>query len=103
MSKYGNRKVEAEGFKFDSQAEYKRFTALRLLVLGNYISDLEVHPRFPLVVNGVKVGTYIGDFRYTENGQSATEDVKGVKTAVYQLKKKLVKALYNVDIVEIEA
>jgi hypothetical protein len=28
-------------------------------------------------------------------------DVKGVKTPVYQLKKKLVKALHGIDIVEV--
>jgi hypothetical protein len=36
-------------------------------------------------------------------GEQVTEDVKSkaTKTAVYQLKKKLVKALYGVDIVEV--
>jgi hypothetical protein len=34
-------------------------------------------------------------------GETVVEDVKGVRTAVYMLKKKLIKALYNVGIVEV--
>jgi hypothetical protein len=43
------------------------------------------------------------DFRYEDiaTGKSLTEDVKGVRTALYMLKKKLVKALYDVDIIEV--
>ena len=36
-----------------------------------------------------------------KRGNVITEDVKGVKTAVYQLKKKLMKAIYGIDILEV--
>jgi hypothetical protein len=52
-----------------------------------------------------KIGFYKADFRYEEVATSAVvvEDVKSpvTKTAVYRLKKKLVKALYGVEIIEV--
>ena len=69
------------------------------------ICKIELQPRYDLVVNGQKLGFYRADFRYEmrETGRVITEDVKSVatKTAVYMLKKKLVKALYGVEIVEV--
>ena len=43
------------------------------------------------MVNGTKVGYYIGDFQYELNGRVILEDVKSTatKTAVYNLKKKI--------------
>ena len=51
-------------------------------------------------VNGISVCTYKADFTYIENGESITEDVKGYKTAIYKLKKKLMKVVNNIDITE---
>lgn len=55
-----------------------------------------------------KVGVYRADFRYreralseSENDRTVVEDVKGVKTAVYKLKKRMVEAQYGIEIVEV--
>ncbi len=52
--------------------------------------------------NQQRIGFYKADFRYevTATGERVIEDVKGVRTAVYRLKKKLVKALYGIEIIE---
>lgn len=65
------------------------------------IRDLELQPRYPLVVNGVKVATYVGDFRYREDGVLVLEDAKGVRTREYRLKAKLMKALFGIEIREV--
>lgn len=85
--------------------EARRYGELRLLLAAGVIADLECQPRFPLVVNGADCGCYVGDFRYTDlaTGQVVTEDVKGFRTDVFALKKKLVRALYAVEIVEVKA
>jgi hypothetical protein len=58
------------------------------------IHNLALQPKFPLVVNGVKVCTYIGDFCYQDQDRRVViEDVKGARTAVYSLKAKLFHAL----------
>jgi hypothetical protein len=70
------------------------------------IEDLELQPRYDLIVNGQKLGFYRGDFRYKDVATDSVvlEDVKSpvTRTAVYQLKKKLVRALYGIEIIEIE-
>ncbi len=102
-SKYHNRRTVVDGVVLDSQREANRYAELLLLEKAGEIEGLEVHPRFDLQVNGVKIGTYVADFQYFDKrtNRSVVEDVKGVKTTVYQIKKRLVKALYFRDIVEV--
>ena len=102
-SKYHSKKTEVYGISFDSKKEAGRYQELLLLERAKKITDLELQPRFDLVVNDQKIGFYKADFRYTDikTGDSVVEDVKGMKTPVYNLKRKLVKALYGIDIVEV--
>lgn len=105
-SKYNARAVEADGHRFDSQMEYRRYGELRLLEQAGAITALRVHEKWPLVVNGVrcvKLGHYESDFTFVENGQLVVEDVKGYLTPMYRLKKKLMLALYDIEIVEVTA
>jgi hypothetical protein len=61
--------------------------------------------KYDLVVNGVKIGFYKADFVTYKHGKILEViDVKSEMTKklpVYRLKKKLLKAIYNIDIVEI--
>jgi len=97
-SKYGNVKTQVDGFTFDSIAEAERYKELRLLLYAGEISDLKFHPVFPLEINGVYLGSYEADYSYIERGKPIVEDKKGAKTAVFSMKKKLLKALYGIDI-----
>ena len=103
-SKFKNKKVHLDGYTFDSQAEAKhyKFTLKPRLEAGE-ISHLEIHPRIRCELNGRKICDYIADFRYLDaslegpqgqTGCTVVEDVKGYKTDVYRLKKKLVEAMY---------
>lgn len=100
MSKYRAVPVIVDGVRFASKREAARYGALRLLEQAGEIEALELQPRYPLVVAGEEIGTYVGDFRYRERGELVLEDVKGVRTPVYRLKARLVKALYGVEIRE---
>lgn len=99
--KYRNKIVEDDGFRFDSQAEHRRYCELKLMQAEGEISGLEVHPKIPLAINGVKLCTYIGDFRYIGAAGVCVEDVKGVRTGLYRLKRKLVLALHGIEIQEV--
>jgi len=103
MSKYHAIRTEVDGYVFDSRAEARRYEDLKLLERIGEIGDLELQPQFPIVVNGKKIGKYIADFRYMDKVKKEVviEDVKGMKTPVYRLKKKLVEAIYSVVITEI--
>lgn len=101
MNKYRNIKTTIDGITFDSKTESIRYVHLKTLLKAGAISDLILQPKFKIEVNGQKICTYIADFQYKENGKTIVEDSKGVRTPVYRLKAKLVKALHGVEIVEV--
>jgi hypothetical protein len=105
-SKYKAKPVVIDGIHFASTGEGRRYRQLCLRLRAGEIRDLELQPRYPLVVNGVNVGTYVADFRYVETatGETVTEDFKGGKatiTPVFRLKAKLVRALYGIVVQEV--
>lgn len=104
-SKYHAKLTLVDGLQFASGMEARRYVELRTLLRTGAIRDLQLQPRYPLRVNGVNCGTYVADFYYVDavTGLPVTEDVKGFVTATYKLKKKLVKALYGIDILETQA
>lgn len=89
--------------KFDSKKEAARWGELLILQRVASISALRRQVRFPLVVNGVLVCVYVADFVYIEAGRRVIEDVKSAftrKLPVYRLKKKLMRAVWGIDIRE---
>lgn len=102
-SKYRNQPVDLDGHRFASKAEARRYSELVLLERIGDIADLELQPRYPLVVEGQKIATYVADFRYQRDGRTIVEDVKSPasRTPVYRLKAKLLRALHGIEIAEI--
>ena len=117
-SKYGNRKVVRDGIKFDSEREAARFAELKVLQAMGKIRNLRLQANFTLVegyttIEGerIKPMVYKADFTYeraTEPDRNGTvywlrevEDVKGVKTKEYQLKKKLMQDKFGITIREV--
>lgn len=103
-SKYGNRKSYIDGIWWDSDAEYRRWCELRLMQRAGRISCLIRQPEYRLLIAGIDCGVYRADFSYDDvDGNHHVEDVKGVRTAVFKLKKRIVEALYNFKVEEVEA
>ena len=106
-SKYGAKKCEYDGIKFDSQKERDRYIELKLLEKGGAITNLQLQVPFVLQdsfeFNGKKILPikYIADFTYWANGELVIEDVKGKKTDVYELKKKMFMYRYKKYIREV--
>lgn len=101
-SKYNAVPTVVDGIRFASKAEAKRYGELMLMRKAGLIFGFELQPKFPIEINGSKICTYIADFAYyLENSAKIVEDVKGMKTPVYKLKKKMVEAQYNITITEI--
>lgn len=99
-SKYGAKKTVIDGITFDSQAEAARYGVLKIVQVSGLITDLRLQVPYQITVNGKKVCRYVADFVYSENGKEVVEDVKGMKTPVYNLKKKLMEAVFGVVIFE---
>lgn len=93
MTKYKAKPTTVGDIRFASQKEANRFCELQLLEKAGLIRNLELQPKFPLIVNGNKVCTYIGDFAFFEADRRVIEDAKGFATPMYRLKRKLLLAL----------
>jgi hypothetical protein len=107
--KYNAKGEHVDGHWFASAAEARRYEQLRIMLHDERICRLELQPVFEIRINNHLITRYRGDFRYgvlDERGVLADvviEDVKGMLTDVYVMKKKLVEALHSVRINEIPA
>ena len=98
-SKYRSRKVTVDGITFDSEKEAGRWQELKLLERTGEIRDLQRQVPFVVIPaqrdeNGKlieKEVRYVADFTYIEKGKltRTVEDVKGMKTREYILKRKM--------------
>lgn len=104
-SKYNARKTTVDGIEFDSAKEARRYAELRLLEKAGKIRDLELQKKFEICAKskGRRALYYIADFVYWDNERNMiiVEDVKGYRTPVYNLKKRLVYERYGIEIKEV--
>ena len=102
-NKYGARKTTVDGITFDSKWEAQRWGELQAMERGGLVRDLERQVKYDIVVNGEKICRYIADFRYKmvdDDGSTkeVVEDAKGFETADFKIKKKLMKAVHQIDL-----
>lgn len=100
--KYGNVPTVVNGRSFHSKKEARRYMDLLALEKAGLIQELETQPKFRLDVNGVHVCAYLADFQYFDvpRGEVVVEDVKGVRTEVYKLKRRLMLAVHRIEVEE---
>lgn len=101
MTKYKAVKTTIDGITFDSKKEAERYVELKAMEKAGEITNLELQPKFKLQAKyrngddkGIREISYIADFQYEQDGKVIVEDVKGVKTEVYKLKKKMFEFIY---------
>lgn len=120
--KYNNSKVVVDGITFDSRREAKRYRELSLLLRAGEIRNLELQKRFELVPaqfesyerygkrgqrlkdgqRCVELGvTYVADFAYEKDGKPVVEDTKGFKTKDFVIKRKLMRWVHGIKVIEI--
>jgi hypothetical protein len=101
-SKYHNVRTQVGGVSFASRREAEAWVKLLAAQKAGRITNLRRQVRFPLQVNGVLVCVYVADFAWDDpDWDRVVADAKGYKTDVYKLKRKLMKAVYNIDILEL--
>lgn len=108
MNKYHNKKVTVDGVVFDSKKEAARYKELKTLERLKVISDLKLQVPFELVApqrradgKAERAVVYYADFTYRDSdGQFIVEDVKGVRTAEYKIKRKLMLHIHGITIRE---
>ena len=116
--KYHNRKCtttlpeNGKTITFDSEKEARHFENLRLRLHYNDIRDLKLQVNFTLqegftTAEGERVRpiVYRADFVYQEPSptgwRTVVEDVKGVRTKEYSMKRKMMLEKFGVDIREV--
>ncbi len=108
-NKFGAVKKDVDGIRFDSTKEADRYDQLKLLVRAGKIKDLRLQVRYDLIPKqkfsdgSSMAGTYyLADFVYfdCDKGCEVVEDVKGKKTDVYQIKRKLMKLILDIEVYE---
>lgn len=120
-NKYHNIKSRRDGITFDSRAEGDRYRQLQLLEKSGKIRDLCRQTKYVLIPAQYRYITdkrgnkkkkliereaaYWADFDYyeVESGKHIVEDVKGVRTREYILKRKLMLSEHDIQITEIDA
>lgn len=121
-SKYHAQKTFFNGIWFDSAREADRYAELLLLQRAGKISDLRRQVKYVLIPaqyeyyerygkNGKRLKdgkrcvekecAYIADFVYEENGKTVVEDVKGMRTKEYLIKRKLMLWVHGVRVREV--
>ncbi|MGA9884080.1 MAG: DUF1064 domain-containing protein [Candidatus Acidiferrales bacterium] len=92
--------------KHDSKREAAKCDQLHLAVKAGYISALEFQVPYQLFGYSMATGErrlickYVADFRYLDSGKTVVMDVKGMRTPIYNLKKKLMLACWGIEIEE---
>lgn len=108
-NKFGARKVKHDGYTFDLSAEFRRYCTLKRMLRAGLISNLVVHPRYDLTINGRPILTrseryqngraahFTPDFAYMKVGAGIiVEDVKAEPTITeaFLLRRAVFEALY---------
>ena len=106
-SKYRAVRTSCGLHEHASKKEAKVCGDLTLMAKGGAISDLRQQVRYGLHVYRfgpspvpVLVTTYVADFVYKDLDSEVVLDVKGVKTPMYRLKKKMMKACWGIEVQE---
>lgn len=96
------KKVEADGFKFDSEMEYQYYTDLVRRLEDGSIKDLQIHPKFELQPAFTKNGKswkpihYEADFQFFDLVAVKTRvvDVKGMVLPDFEIHRKMFEYTY---------
>ena len=101
-TKYGNHKTTIDGITFDSKKEAARYQELRLMERAGLIRDLKRQVKYELIPKqpGERAAHYTADFVYTQGEQTVVEDVKGLRTRDYVLRRKLMLWRHGIRILE---
>jgi hypothetical protein len=83
--------------------EANRWCELKMLEKAGLIQDLQRQVKFELIPKqeGERAVHYVADFVYVEDGKKIVEDVKGMRTKEYRLKKKMMLFFHGIKIKEI--
>ena len=99
--KYGNKVTEVPGKKFDSKKEAAFFLQLQQ---DPTVKSIRTQVKYELIPKqqGERACSYVADFVVEyHDGRTVVYDVKGMKTDVYRIKRKLMLWVHGITIQEV--
>lgn len=101
-SKYGNSKKEVDGIIFDSEREARRYGKLKIKLKAGLIGLFRRQVEYELNPGGTHSLKFIADFVYRDSvtGEEIVEDCKGWRTREYIKKRRLMKKVHGIIILE---
>ena len=100
-TKYGNKTTEVGGHKFDSRKEARFFLQLQQ---DPAVKSIRTQVKYELIPKqqGERACSYVADFVVEyQDGRTVVYDVKGMKTDVYRIKRKLMLWVHGITIQEV--
>jgi hypothetical protein len=100
------KKVEADGFKFDSEMEHQYYLDLKRRFEDGSIKDLQIHPKFELQPAFTKNGKtwkpihYEADFQFYDlvHAKVRVVDVKGMVLPEFEIHRKMFEYHYHYNL-----
>jgi len=96
------RRIDVDGYSFRNERELQLYWGLLKLVKDGRVSELEIHPKYPLTVNQRLIGNYQPTFRFLDQEQHRERFVQVVagNNPFRDFKKALFEAVYQVKVEE---
>ncbi|TPW26012.1 DUF1064 domain-containing protein [Pararhizobium mangrovi] len=105
-SKYGNRRCELDGIRFDSKAERDYYARLKQREKAGEVGGVELQRPFAMIgPDGRLITTYKADFAFWDHTADRFRviDVKGVETAVFKIKRKMMRSFHGIEVEVVKA
>jgi hypothetical protein len=106
-SKYRNVRKEYNGRNYASTKEANTAMQLDMLKKSQIVEEWTPQVRFDLVVNDILVGVYVLDFLVVFSGGriehwdcKGNPDKSAVPYKLFDIKRKLMKAIYGIEVIE---
>lgn len=95
-------RIDVDGYSFRNERELQLYWGLLKLVKDGRVSELEIHPKYPLTVNKMLIGNYQPTFRFLDQEQHRERFVQVVagNNPFRDFKKALFEAVYQVKVEE---
>ncbi len=94
-------KIIVDGYHFKNENEYRRYKGIQELVKDGRLQDLDVNPKYPLMVNQVEVDSYSPTFRFYDPVKHAERFIQvsnAAQSAIQELRIRLFEAIYSVKV-----
>ena len=83
---------------FGSKLEQRYWVKFKLMEKSGAITDLQRQIRYPIVINGKRIGAYVADFTFYDNKKLRVLDAKGQEIEAQKFRRKCAEACNDIEV-----